>query len=107
MEMIIFADYYTSMIGSEVLKYCHFYKEEANPPYEQKDGRRLLWLAEQWVCNEGFRLIDDKEPQFSIASYVASYVGKWEPYRFTDVMELYFSSLEDSSVKERIKEIYY
>ena len=94
------------MTESEVLKYCHFYNEEANPPFEQKDGRRLLWLAERWVCEDGFRLIDDNDPQFSITSYIASYVGKWEPYKFTDVMEIYFSILADASVKKRIMKIY-
>lgn len=94
------------MNRSEILRYCHFYNEEVNPPFEQKDGRRLLWLAERWVCEEGLGLIDDKEPQFTIASYIASYVGKWEPYKFADVMELYFSSIGNATFKKQIMKIY-
>ena len=106
-KMTIFAGLkHIAMTGSEILKYCHFYKEEANPPFEQKDGRRLLWLAEKWLCEEGSGLIDDTNPKFKIASYIAAYVGKWSPYEFADIMEVYFSRIDDATLKEQIMKIY-
>ncbi len=78
------------MTEQQLLKHCHFYQGEALPPFEQKNGRRLLWLAEKWVCEEGANLIDENNPETEMASYIASYVGKWAPFNASSIMELYF-----------------
>jgi len=81
------------MIEQDILKYCYFYNEEALPPFDQNDGRRLLWLAEKWICEEGNDLIKPTDPQKSMALFVEAYVGKWAPFEVSSIMELYSAKL--------------
>lgn len=81
------------MIEQNLLKYCYFYKGEALPPFDQNDGRRLLWLAEKWICEEGNELIKPTDPKKSMALFVEAYVGKWAPFKASSIMELYSAKL--------------
>lgn len=92
------------MTEQELLKHCHFYKGEALPPYGQKDGRRLLWLAEKWVCEEGCNLIDENHPEKDMASYIASYVGKWAPFNASSILDLYIAKAP--AMKSEIQDAY-
>ena len=92
------------MTEQQLLKYCHFYKGEALPPFEQTEGRRLLWLAEKWICEEGNDLIKPTDPQKGMASYIAAYVGKWAPLKSESIMELYFQKAPQ--LKAEISAIY-
>lgn len=92
------------MTEQQLLKHCHFYKGEALPPFEQNDGRRLLWLAEKWICEEGNNLIAPANPQKDMASYIAAYVGKWAPFKSESIMELYFQKAPQ--LKDEISSIY-
>jgi len=95
---------YDMMTEQQLLKHCHFYKGEALPPFEQTDGRRLLWLAEKWICEEGNNLINPANPKREMASYIAAYVGKWAPFKSESIMELYFQKAPQ--LKAEISAIY-
>lgn len=93
------------MTAEDLMKYCFFYKGEALiPSCFDKKNEGQLWVAEKFICEEIPNLIDKGNPRKSIASYVASYVGKWNPFDFMDVMETYFKKAPD--LKDYIFKIY-
>ncbi len=93
------------MTWQESLKYCFFYKGEAIIPtvFEGKDEGQL-WVAEKFVCEEISNQIDEESPRESMASWVAAYVSKWNPYGYREVLDLYLKHIPD--LKEYILKIY-
>lgn len=92
------------MTEQELRDYCFYYKGEALPPYQQRDYKRLLWLAEKWVCEEGCNRVDSQSPKSSVASLVAAYVSKWEPFNTDKVLKIYLRNVPELS--EKIRGIY-
>lgn len=93
------------MTAEDILKYCHFYKGEAIMP-ESIEGTNegQLWIAEKAVCENFTSNIRANAAQKDIASYVASYVGKWNPYELADVMNTYL--IKVPNVEAFIREVY-
>lgn len=80
------------MTAEDILKYCHFYKGETMMPESMEDTNEgMLWIAERMICEEFCNNISQKNTRRDIASYVASYVGKWNPYELGDVMKTYLA----------------
>ena len=78
------------MTEQDLLKYCYFYKgEELIPADFDKKDEGKLWEAEKFVCEEIPHRIDEGNPRKSIRSWVESYVGKWDPYNWREVMAVY------------------
>lgn len=93
------------MTPEDILKYCHFYKGEViMPEYLENTNEGQLWIAEKVVCENFASNIRANAAQKDVASLVASYVGKWNPYGLTDVMSAYF--IKVPSVRTFIKEVY-
>lgn len=63
-----------------------------------------LWIAEKAVCENFTSNIRANAAQKDIASYVASYVGKWNPYELVDVMNTYL--IKVPNVEAFIREVY-
>ena len=84
------------MTENDLIPYCFFYKGEAIIPssYDHTDEGKL-WVAEKFVCEELPNQIDKEEPRKSIALLVASYVGKWSPFKFHEVMDIYLKRVPD------------
>ena len=84
------------MTEQEVMKFCHYYKGEAIVPlsFEQK-YEHALWLAEKYICEELFNQIEEENPRRYIADIIASYVSKWMPYEFGDIMNVYWEKVPD------------
>lgn len=76
------------LIKDELLRYCKFYRDEVISPYTDS-SRALLWMAERFICEEGCHLIDEKNIKDSMKDVVSSYVGKWNPYKYDEIMSLY------------------
>lgn len=93
------------MTEQDLLQYCSFYKGEALVPIAfDKKNEGKLWVAEKYVCEEIPNLVNRENPRKSIASFVAAYVGKWDPYGFLETMETYFQLNPD--LRECILKIY-
>lgn len=67
--------------------------------FDQKNEGKL-WVAEKAICEDFSNLISRKNPRREIAEYIAAYVGKWAPFEFREVMEVYFKHVPD--LKESI-----
>lgn len=93
------------MREEEIIKRCFYYKGGVVVPrkYEHKK-EHLLWNAEKYVCDEMFNKIDLKEPEKSIASFVAAYISKWEPFDYYEILDLYLSNIP--TIKNEILAIY-
>jgi hypothetical protein len=93
------------MREEEIIKRCFYYKGGVIVPrMYQRKMEHILWDAERYVCNELFNEIDLKEPEKSIASYVAAYVSKWEPFNYHEIIEAYLSNIP--TLREDILSIY-
>lgn len=80
------------MTAEDILNYCHFYKGEAMMPESMENTNEgMLWIAERMICEEFYKNISQKDAKRDIASYVASYVSKWNPYELSDVMNTYLA----------------
>lgn len=93
------------MTAEDILKYCHFYKGEVLMPdslEETNEGQ--LWLAEKTVCEEFVNGIHVDTAQKDVASIVAAYVGKWNPYELSDVMNTYLTKVPE--VETFIRQVY-
>ena len=88
------------MIEQQILPFCHFYKGEAICP-PKFDGKHegKLWQAEMMVCTHFNKCVDASNPQLSVAQLVSSYVGKWAPYKFREVMDVYFKCVPEMRSK--------
>lgn len=93
------------MTAEDILKYCHFYKGEVIMP-ESLEGTNegQLWIAEKAVCEEFANNIHASTAQKDVASIVAAYVGKWNPYGLADVMNTYLTKAPN--VGTFIREVY-
>lgn len=86
------------MTTQDIIKYCFFYKgEELIPPKFNKKNEGKLWVAEKYICEEIPHLIDEKNPRKSMQLYIESYVGKWSPFKYNEVMETYLSYSQNQS----------
>lgn len=83
------------MTTQDIIQYCFFYKGEELIPskFDQKNEGKL-WVAEKFICEEIPHLIDKKNPRNSIKQYIESYVSKWSPYKYDDIMNTYQSYAE-------------
>lgn len=78
------------MTEQDLLKYFYFYKGEALiPAVFDKEDEGKLWVAEEYVSKHLHHLIDMEHPRESIRGWVESYVGKWDPYNWREVMAVY------------------
>ena len=94
-----------SLSKKELLKYCFFYKGEAEIP-EQLDhtSEGKLWQAEMMVCEHFREGLDSSDIRLSIANMIVAYVSKWDPYYWVETMETYFQKAPD--LKQQILSIY-
>jgi hypothetical protein len=93
------------MIKQDLLEYCCFYNgESAVPPKFDQKNEGELWVAEKFVCESIPHLIEEDNARESVASFVAAYVGKWNPYGFSSVMETYFKY--NPGVRDYIMKVY-
>ncbi len=88
------------MTEAQLLKFCLFYKGEALCP-EQFDQtpEGELWAAEKFVCEDLQGQIDESDPQRSMANWVASHVGKWDPFGWREVMAIYLAKVPNLKLK--------
>ena len=79
------------MKREEILKLCHFYKGEEQPP---KEFNRLpegkLWVAEQFACEYPEMFDGYDNPEKRMAEIVCSYVSKWDVYTRAETLKVYF-----------------
>lgn len=93
------------MREEEIIRRCFYYKGGVIVPRKyQHKKEHILWDAEKYVCEELFNQIDLAEPEKSIASYVAAYISKWEPFDFHEVLDLYLSNIP--TLREDILSVY-
>ena len=93
------------MEKTDILKYCKFYHGEKECPKKFNDLECQLWYAEQWICEKAPNVIKNNAA-FDIASYIAAYIGKWDPYGFRETIKYYFTKINDNELKEKIFKIY-
>ena len=87
------------MSRNELLKLCHFYAGEADCPqdYDQTPLGQL-WQAEKMLCenilcdNPNIQITN---PRRDFDRYVAAYVSKWNPWRYHEVLDIYFEIVPD------------
>ena len=93
------------MNQSEALKYCKYYKREKECPSELNKIERQIWVAEQWICSQS-NMIDSDNPERNFVSYVAAYIGKWNPWGYRDVIKFYLERFKDQSLIAYINRVY-
>jgi hypothetical protein len=85
------------MTETQLLKYCLFYNGEVLCPERfARTSEGELWTAEKYVCENLQGKIDESDPQLSLARWVAAYVGKWDPFGWREVMNIYMKLIPDS-----------
>lgn len=79
------------MNKTELLKYCYFFKDEKQCP-QSYDGKHegKLWQAEKMICEYMTELVHKDNPRESMANAIAMYIEKWSPYKYLEVMDIYF-----------------
>lgn len=93
------------MREEEIIKRCFYYKGGVIVPRKYQHKREhLLWDAEKYVCENLFNQINLKEPEKSIASFIAAYISKWEPFDCSEILDLYLSNVP--TIKNEILSIY-
>ena len=92
------------MKKSEFLSYCLFFNWEEYAPQHFTENEALLWSAEKTIGDRLYRRIPNSKKE--VAEYVASFVAKWDPYGFADIMSVYFSKLNDTEIKDYILRVY-
>ncbi len=90
---------------SEALKYCKYYKGEKECPSELNETERQIWVAEKMICCHS-DMIGSDNPERDLVSYVASYVGKWDPWEYRDVINYYLKRFEDPTLVASISRVY-
>lgn len=82
---------YLIMTKQELLPYLFFYKGEDEMPSEiATNNEEQLWIAEKYVFDALLNKIGPQHPKEDIALWIESYVGKWNPYGWEDVMSTYY-----------------
>ncbi|MBR1922194.1 MAG: hypothetical protein IJ838_00375 [Paludibacteraceae bacterium] len=85
------------MTTEELTKLCNFYHgEQCCPKNFDRTPYGQLWQAEKMLCED--ILCDNPNiqmdnPRKIFDEYIALYVGKWNPYGFEGVMNLYFEKV--------------
>lgn len=93
------------MTAEDILNYCHFYHGEVIMPESLEDTNEgQLWIAEKAICENFANDIHADTPQKDIASLVAAYVGKWNPYELSDVINTYLMKVPN--VETFIRQVY-
>lgn len=87
------------MTTAELTELCHFYHGEQSCPLDyDRTPLGKLWQAEKMLCED--ILCDNpnipmENPHKVFDEYIALYVGKWDPYGFEEVMNVYFEMVPD------------
>ena len=89
-----------------MIKYCYFYDGENFSPYEEKDERRLLWFAEKQFFETEKAFTNNDALQKEIASYVAAFVGKWNPFQYREILKKHYLQHLPDDLKQFIIETY-
>ena len=84
---------------------CKYYKGENKCPSEYNNTEGQIWDAERWICSQP-NLIGKQHPELDFVSYVASYIGKWNPYEYRDVVKFYLLLFNNKSLSEYITRVY-
>ncbi|MCQ2281943.1 MAG: hypothetical protein MJZ99_04895 [Bacteroidales bacterium] len=77
-----------------LLKYFLFFDGSENCPYKNATKEAKIWGAERFIWDY-HEIIDKSSPEKSIRSYIESFVGKWDPWGWVDVMEYYDSKMKE------------
>lgn len=82
------------MTRDELIALCKFYHGENFCP-EAFDGKLegKLWQIEKNLCEDilfDYQLQGGETPREVFDSYVEAMVGKWCPYQYNELMNLYF-----------------
>lgn len=83
------------MKREDLLKLCYYYKGEAECPIEY-DGKPegKFWTAENSLCNDillGYNLASGETPRQIFDGYIDALIGKWCPYQYEELMEMYLN----------------
>ena len=76
----------------ELLEYTRFYKGEHDCPFEIGSPEGKLWHAEMMFCDcFPMSLFNNRTDniQEQLNEYVPAYIGKWNPYNWEDIVQIY------------------
>lgn len=98
-----FADWYKRQyLGFE---FFFYFDGESNTPTKYECTKeQILWSAEKFIYEDMPHLLHSENPRKEIAHYVASYVGKWNPYEQREILTAYLENVP--SLKDEILNIY-
>lgn len=92
-------------MNDALLKYFFYYNKEVYVPTKYKSkNEHLLWLAERFIYEELPDITYSENPRKEIAHYIASYIGKWNPYNSHEILTAYLENVP--SLKNEILNIY-
>ena len=87
---------------------CTFYKGEKECPFEAKNGNAgKFWMAEWFVCEEYAKTVE-KQVETDFYRMVASYISKWAPYNYPELLREYLSkSKADEKMKAFVASMFF
>jgi hypothetical protein len=86
------------MTEEELIQLCKFFRKGISFPTEEEEELALTLSSCERNCVQmllSYPFRPDESPRQVFDSYMEAQIGKWHPYEYNELMEMYFGREEE------------